>query len=250
MRIRLSLREKNAVPIEADSITPDNLDGKEKEEISKIKIWYGNREVELGSLFDIKVEESSEKEIILEGDLSRVKRIGEGMREGKITIKGDVDMHCGAMMSGGKIVVEGNADSWAGREMSGGELVIEGNAGEYLGSSYRGETIGMKGGRIVVKGNAGDFVGEHMGGGEIIVEGNVGIMAGMGMRGGKIVIKGDAILPGAEMLDGMVIVEGKVLEMLPGFRYEGEEEINGKKMKKYVGDLAVRGIGKGFLFVR
>ena len=79
-----------------------------------------------GDLFDVSVDgtasSADEVKIVLDGDLSRVKLIGSGMKAGEIGANSNVDMHCGAMMSGGKITVKGNADCWAGREMIGGEL--------------------------------------------------------------------------------------------------------------------------------
>ncbi|MDY6965019.1 MAG: formylmethanofuran dehydrogenase subunit C [Halobacteriota archaeon] len=251
-KVTIKPKESFKISIDGYLITPDNFAGKTVGEINSMETWYGNKVVELGSLFDIKVDGSAGPEdttIILEGDFSRVKRIGSGMTAGKVIVNGDVDMHCGAFMTGGSITVKGNADSWAGREMRGGELIIEGNAGDYVGSSYRGEIVGMTGGKIVVKGKVGDYLGEYMSDGEIVVEGNAGILAGVNMTGGKISIEGNADLPGAEMKKGTVIVKGDV-EMLPSFRYEGTESVDSVELKKYTGDLAVRGIGKGTLFVK
>jgi formylmethanofuran dehydrogenase subunit C len=143
--------------------------------------------------------------------------------------------------------VTGNADSWAGREMKGGEIIIEGNAGYYLGAGYRGETCGMRGGKIVVSGNALDFVGEHMCGGEIIVKGDAGILPGLSNNGGKIVIEGNTSRPGSEMAKGTIVV-GKVEEMMPVFKLEGTEVMDGVGYRKYVGDVIVN--GKGVLYVK
>jgi formylmethanofuran dehydrogenase subunit C len=49
----------------------------------------------------------------------RLKRVGEYMDAGKITVLGDIGMHCGNFMSGGTIEIHGNADGWLGREMAG-----------------------------------------------------------------------------------------------------------------------------------
>lgn len=238
------------ISVEAENISPDKFAGKTEKEIQSIEVWMGNHKTTLGELFSVKVEGSgaaADTKIIMEGDFSRVKRIGEGMTAGLIMIKGNVDMHLGSKMSGGKISVVGNVDSWAGREMKGGELVIEGNAGYYLGAGYRGETCGMRGGKIVVCGNALDFVGEHMCGGEIIVKGNAGIMPGVSNNGGKIVIEGNTSRPGSEMAKGTIIVGG-VDEMMPVFKPEGTEAVEGVMYRKYAGDIIVA--GKGVLYVR
>ncbi|MDI6889103.1 MAG: formylmethanofuran dehydrogenase subunit C [Methanocellales archaeon] len=245
MRVTLTPKKDFKVPVEAETIKPDNFAGKNKSEIESIALWHGNKEVKLGSLFDVKVEgvNKEETKIVIEGDASRIKRIGEGMTSGEIMINGNVDMHCGAMMSGGKIIVKGDSDAWAGREMIGGELVVEGNAGNYLGAGYWGAEKGMGGGMIRVHGDAGDYVGGHMGDGEIIVKGSAGLLPGLDMSGGKITIEGNTTLPGGEMKNGMMVIKGKVLEMLPSFRFEGEEIVDSLKLKKFTGDLVRRGSG-------
>ncbi len=238
------------ISVEAENISPDKFAGKSEKDIQSIEVWMGNQKTTLGELFSVKVEgtgAAADTKIVMEGNFSRVKRIGEGMTSGLIMIKGNVDMHLGAKMSGGKITLSGNADSWAGREMKGGELIIEGNAGYYLGAGYRGETCGMRGGKITVMGNALDFLGEHLCGGEIIVKGNAGILPGLSNNGGKIVIGGSTSRPGSEMAKGTIIA-GKVEEMMPVFKQEGTEAIEGITYKKYTGDVIVN--GKGVLYIK
>lgn len=249
----VTLKPKNEIKIsvEAENISPDKFAGKTEKEIQSIEVFMGNQKTTIGELFSVKVEGQgapADTKLVLEGDFSRVKRIGEGMTAGLIMIKGNVDMHVGSKMSGGKITVSGNADSWAGREMKGGELIIEGDAGYYLGSGYRGETCGMRGGKIIVLGSALDFVGEHMCGGEIIVKGNAGILPGLSNNGGKIMIEGGTSRPGSEMAKGTIIINGKVDEMMPVFKPEGTEAVDGVSYRKYTGDVIVN--GKGVLYVK
>ncbi len=238
------------ISVEAENISPDKFAGKSEKDIQSLEAWLGNQKTTLGELFTIKAEGTgavADVKVVMEGNFSRVKRVGEGMTAGLVMIKGNVDMHLGAKMSGGKISVAGNVDSWAGREMKGGELIIEGNAGYYLGAGYRGETCGMRGGKIIVMGSTLDFLGEHMCGGEIIVKGNAGILAGVSNNGGKIVIEGGTSRPGSEMAKGTIIV-GKVDEMMPVFKLEGTEAVDGVYYRKYTGDVIVN--GKGVLYVK
>src|SRR5574341_1577472 len=233
------------ISIEAENISPDKFAGKSEKDIQSLEVWMGNHKTTLGELFSVKVSGSAgapaDTKIIMEGDFSRVKRIGEGMTAGLIMIKGNVDMHLGAKMSGGKISVTGNVDSWEGREMKGGEIVIEGNAGYDLGAGYRGETCGMRGGKITVTGSTLDFAGEHMCGGEIVVKGNAGILAGLSNNGGKIVIEGNTSRPGSEMAKGTIMINGAVDEMMPVFKPEGTEAVDGVVYRKYSGDVIVNG---------
>ncbi|MDD3042250.1 MAG: formylmethanofuran dehydrogenase subunit C, partial [Methanosarcinaceae archaeon] len=200
--VKLSLKEANKIPIEAEYITPDAFAGKTKEEIETLPVWYGNEQHPIGDFFKVELEGSAsaeETKIVIEGDVSRVKRIGQGMTAGEIEINGNVDMHCGSNMAGGKIVINGDADSWLGCEMKGGEIVLNGNATYYVGSGYRGESCGMKGGKITVNGNTKDYLGEHMCGGEIQVKGNVGLLPAISNNGGTITIEGSATMPASEM---------------------------------------------------
>ncbi|MGB2728244.1 MAG: formylmethanofuran dehydrogenase subunit C [Halobacteriota archaeon] len=258
--IRLKLKEEvmsgNArIPVEVDSLTPDKLVGKNEAEIKAVKVWWGNKEENTGELFDVSVEgeagSAEEVKIVMEGDLSRVKHIGDGMKAGEIEAIGDVDMHCGAMMTGGKITVTGNADCWAGREMKGGELIIEGDAGANLCAMYRGEMTGMTGGKVTVGGDAGECVGQYMAGGEILIKGNAELLAGLNMHGGKITIEGDAVMPGADMTSGEIAVKGKVQDMMPSFKFAEATTVEGEEYKKYIGDLAMtEKKAKGVLYVK
>ncbi len=248
--VTIKPKEGFKISVEAENVSPDKLAGKTGKEIQSLEVWIGNQKTTLGDLFSVKVEGSgaaADTKLVMEGDFSRVKRIGEGMSAGLIIIKGNADMHLGAKMSGGKITVSGNVDSWAGREMKGGEIIIEGDAGYYLGAGYRGETCGMRGGKITVLGSALDFLGEHMCGGEIIVKGNAGLLPGLSNNGGKIVIEGSTSRPGSEMAKGTIIV-GAVDEMMPVFKSEGTEVVDGVTYRKYVGDVIVN--GKGVLYVK
>ena len=80
--------------------------------IKKLTVYHGNEEKSLGDFFEItgKSGEIVDLKIIIEGNLYKVKRIGEKMSAGEIVINGDVGMHVGNQMIGGKITVNGNAD--------------------------------------------------------------------------------------------------------------------------------------------
>lgn len=249
--VTLKPREVFRISVEAENISPDKFAGKTVSEIEALEAWIGNTRTTLGKLFNIKVEGGAapqETKIVIDGSIARVKRVGEAMSAGIILINGNVDMHLGAKMSGGAITVKGNVDSWLGREMKGGEILVEGNAGYYVGAGYRGESCGMRGGKITVLGSTLDFLGEHMCGGEINVRGNVGIMPGISNNGGKIVIEGNTTMPGSEMLKGTIIVKGKVEEMVPVFKSEGTEAVEGVTYRKYTGDVVVN--GKGVLYIK
>ena len=88
MRIILTMRpRKNPfIPIEAEGIVPSILmTGAE------ITVWEGNRERRLDEVFEVSVEGEAatveEVEVVLRGDTSRLKRVGQYMGEGRSTVE-------------------------------------------------------------------------------------------------------------------------------------------------------------------
>ena len=146
MQVTLTMkpRAKPFLPIEAEMIIPMNFIGSRE-----LFVWEGNKKRRLEEVFTVRKEGNVNSPeniiVILRGDTSRIKRVGEYMSSGTITIEGDIGMHCGNFMRGGNIVIHGNADGWLGREMRGGSILCHGNAGDYCGSGYRGEKRGMRG---------------------------------------------------------------------------------------------------------
>ncbi|WP_214041412.1 formylmethanofuran dehydrogenase subunit C [Methanoculleus sp.] len=249
MKVTLAMKPaaKSFISIEAESIVPKNfLDG------TDLSVWRGNRELRLDEVFSVLVEgdadRSEDVEVVLSGETFRLKRVGEYMDGGRITILGNIGMHCGNFMSGGIIEVRGNADGWLGREMAGGAIVCRGDAADYCAAGYRGGRKGMTGGTVEVFGSTGDFLAESIAGGTVTVHGNSGDMAGAEMRGGTLVVHGDCRRPGANMKEGSCYVYGTVQGMLPTFRKIGTVQHGGRTLIRFAGDLANR--GKGNLFVK
>ena len=245
MRVTLTMKPRSNpyLPIEAEQIVPENFMGSRD-----VMVYEGNKERSLADVCVIRrdgnVNTPEKVMVILRGDWSRVKRVGEYMSSGSIVIEGDIGMHCGNFMRAGTIEIRGNADAWLGREMRGGSIVCHGRAGDYCGSGYRGEKRGMRGGSIEVMGDVGEFAAEYLTGGTVFVHGSAGCFAGVEMRGGFLCIDGDAVLPAANMLAGECVVKGKVHEMVPTFEFVREEA----GMMVFRGDIANR--GKGRLVVR
>lgn len=254
--IYLNKIRKNSIALEFDNILPELLFDKSLDEIKESIIYRGNKEEPLSKFFDINVkgvcDTSEECTIIVDGDLSRVKRIGFAMGSGKMILNSSVDFHVGACMSGGYILVNGNAESYAGREMTGGTLEIIGSVKEFCGSSYAGEWRGMSGGQIIVHENAGKQLADYMIGGTIHVKGDCDILAGVHMSGGFIQIDGNVTQwLGGQMKKGTIVLNGKIDSMLPTFSSQEiihNPFINGKyffgKYKLYSGDMGVNGKGQ------
>jgi formylmethanofuran dehydrogenase subunit C len=246
--ITITLAKQAQLYLEADLITPDQFAGKSTAEIGAIEISEGKIRYPLASF--AKIEGAAgptpeETRIVLNGDWSRVKRIGQQMSAGEIIINSNVDMYTGGWMKGGKITVNGNADSFTGIAMAGGELTIKGNCQNHVGSAYRGDWRGMTGGVLRVMGNVGNDIGTFMRGGTIIVEGDAFIHVHTHGEGGTIIVKGNVEgRVGGQSVKGDVFVNGKIDYMMPGFKYVDDvtKEVDGVSAvyAHYIGDLGER----------
>ncbi len=217
MSLTLTIKSAPEVPLEADALSPEHLEGMNTAQAAAVAVLYGNRRAQLGDFF--RVEGQGDGELRLVGDCTRVKRIGAAMSRGRIVIEGDVGMHLGTGMSGGVITVNGNAADSVGLEMLGGQIVIMGNAGHLVGSTIRGGSVGIRGGEIIVHGSVGNETGTGMRRGLIAVGGNAGDFTGASMLAGTIVVLGHlGWRSGAGMKRGS-IVSTRPAELLPTFSY-------------------------------
>jgi len=265
MTVYLTMKQVPDIPIEADVITPTEFAGKSADEIGKLQVIQGNTSPELKEFFEIKGdsgETPDETEIVISGDLSKVKMIGKGMNGGKIKVEGDAGMYLGAEMIAGRIHVNGSVDAWAAAEMKGGNIQIEGDAGDCLCAGYRGTPDGMEGGRVYVAGNVGREMASHMRKGFIAVKGSVAELSAARMTGGSIIVKGNiGERAGVEATKGMIFALGRLESLHPTYKFSGisereftgyylkylksrrpdfveEEILSSEKWIKFVGDLA------------
>src|SRR5438270_599116 len=104
--LRLQYVGDTKIPVEAECLTPDELAGKSAGEIAALRVQHGNAALALGEFFRIEGD-AADRDIVIEGDCSRVKWIGAGMTSGRIAIHGNAGMHLGSEMRGGEIVVHG-----------------------------------------------------------------------------------------------------------------------------------------------
>lgn len=248
--------KKFQFPIHAECINPDVFKGKSIAEITSLSVWEGNRKKKLGDLFKIEEVSINTPSITINGDVSKVRRVGQGMETGEIVINGNAGMHLGEKMAGGKITVNGNAGGWAGSSMKKGLIEIHGDASDYLASPYRGSTHGMRGGKIVVDGNVGSDSGCYLRGGVIIVKGTAGPFLGFHIRKGVIYVEKNAgNRLGASMTGGKIVVSGAIDELMPTFtiarvkaKVKIEETFKAQgPFYVFLGDLAEKGNGKLFI---
>ena len=251
--ITLTPLKEFTYPITAENINPDIFGGKTVAEIAELSVYEGNRKEKLGDLFKIEEDPAETPNITINGDVSKVKRIGMGMEKGEIIINGNAGMHLGEKMAGGKIVVNGNASGWAGSAMKGGTIEIHGDASDYLASPYRGTEVGMRGGEIIVDGKVGSDSGCYMKGGLIRIKGGAGPFLGYRMTKGTIYVqKSCKTRVGALMTGGKIIVSGVLEEVMPTFTVDetkAKVKIDDNEKAKgpfyvFAGDTAEHGKGK------
>ena len=199
MSLALTLHTVPSVPLEEEVLSTGRLAGLSAPQAAKLPVVHGNRQADLGDFFKVR-EGSTDGELHLTGDLTRVKRVGMGMTVGRIVVHGSVGMHLGA-------------------EMTGGRIVVKGNAGHMVGSATRGSAVGVRGGEIIIFGNVGNEAGSGMRRGLMAIGGDAGDFTGVNMLAGTIVVLGKlGWRTGAGMARGS-IVSMHVVDLLPTFSY-------------------------------
>jgi formylmethanofuran dehydrogenase subunit C len=218
--LRLRRLETGAIPIETDGITPDRLAALSPSEIAALQVRHGNRNEKLGEFFHVEGD-PSDGEIYIEGDCSRVTRLGAGMTGGALTIDGSAGPYAGAELRNGRIEIHGDAGDWLGAEMRGGRIHLHGSAGNRAGAAYPGSLRGMRGGTILIDGRVGDELGSALRRGLIAVGGDCGDFAGAAMIAGTIVVFGSVgRRPAAGLKRGTVMTFGPPPALLPTFRFD------------------------------
>ena len=219
MALHLSLHTQPDVPVEAEVLIPDRLIGLTPVEVATLPVMHGNTLATVGDFFGV-ADVGARAGVVIEGDLIRFKRIGEGMTQGQLLIRGNVGMHVGAGMRGGELVVAGNAGDWVGAEMKGGRIVITGHAGDLVGGMYRGGRKGMLGGEIIVHGHAGAEIGHGMRRGLIAVGGNSGDYTGAGALAGTIIVLGELGWRAGVGIKRGSIITMRPAQLLPTFNFD------------------------------
>jgi len=224
MQVTLTLKEAPRLPVEAESLTPENVADKDAREIGCLPLLVGSTWETVADWFDVAVDEAASNredasaDLLVKGDLTRFKRLGEEMSAGRMVVEGAVGFHAGARMRGGSLTIHGDAADFLGAHMKGGRIVVHGDAGHYTAASYRGEPHGMKGGTIIVTGSAGQMLGARMRRGLIYVLGDCGDVPGFNMKAGTIIVGGrPGVRVGARMVRGTIVLLGEAQEMLPTF---------------------------------
>ncbi|MEW8049665.1 MAG: formylmethanofuran dehydrogenase subunit C [Candidatus Thiodiazotropha endolucinida] len=223
--LTLKLRNSLSQRLDMSPFSPEHLAGKRADEIARIPLWLGNRQVDTGELFTI--EGKVTERIVIQSESDRLDRIGADMAGGCIRIEGNSGAYLGCGMRNGTIQVSGNVGVAAGCAMQGGRLEITGNAGDFLGGAIAGERQGMRGGTIILKGTAGDRAGDLMRRGTILIGGDCGDYCVSRMVAGTMVVLGQCgAQAGMAMRRGTLILTRQPASMPVTFNDNGQHHLH------------------------
>ena len=186
---KLRLRGAPGLRLDLRGITPTALAGLDAPAIEQLPVGYGKAMAPLAEFFDVRA--GADDALVLEGDLSRVDRIGWQMDGGTLRVEGPAGDQAGGCMRAGELRIRGHAGVLLGCEMAGGSLTVDGDAGDFGASTLPGSMDGMRGGTLVVKGSVGERFGDRMRRGTVVVFGDAGdffasrLVAGTLLLGGR-----------------------------------------------------------------
>ena len=235
-------------------------------DLAKLKVGYGATRVELGELFE--VSGAPNGSLTIEGGGAALDRVGAGLTEGEIIVKGDVGAGLGLRMTGGSISVSGSAGDYAAGELSGGRIAIAGSAGARLGAAGDGAKRGMSGGVVVVGGSVGARAGERLRGGVILIEGDAADGLGTSMIAGSLAALGKVGKnAGRGMKRGTLFISSPE-GLAAGFGDAGEHDLvmlrvlvrrspelkaaigSSTRARRFAGDLTIGGKGEALIIAR
>ncbi|HSB54764.1 MAG TPA: formylmethanofuran dehydrogenase subunit C [Gemmatimonadales bacterium] len=267
----LTLRSRPAQRVDLGPLTTASLAGRSLSDIAGLALPSGNRALKLGEVFEVAGTPGGEIEI--RNSCDQLDRVGAGLTEGRLTVRGDAGAYLGAKLAGGTIVVNGSTGAWTGSGMTSGLIQVTGNAGDFLGGAVPGDHQGMKGGTVVVGGNAGARAGDRMRRGALLIEGNAGDYVASRMVAGTIAVWGTVgAFPGLAMRRGTLLLRQAPTELLPTFNDCGQYPLNfltllarswrglpgkfatlpdgGYQVRRFMGDLANGGRGEVLVWAK
>lgn len=179
-------------PLDLEGVTPERCAALPEHEVAALPITAGGRAASLGDFFAVRGGHSDQ--LVFEGSLARVCRLGAGMAGGRIDVHGDVGDEAGMTMRGGVLRIDGNAGDRLGagvpgaaRGMSGGEILVSGACGVAAGARLR------RG--LIVVGRCGADAARDIVAGTLVVIGPAGAGAGRGSRRGSVIAVGHIDVP-------------------------------------------------------
>ena len=223
--IRLTLKAEPPLRNAADMLVPELVATLSTSEIERLPLMLGNRRSQMAEWF--RVEATADDSVEIVGPCRRIDRIGAGMTQGRISVRGDAGDGLAGALPG---AVGG---------MSGGIVILGGNAGAFVGQRLRR-------GLVVTGGGVGAACGSGMIAGTIVIGGRVGADLGIAMRRGSILALGGAERLGPTFVDCGVhdLVWLRLLRRHVAALGEPGLAERIQSLRRYAGDAAVAGRGE------
>ena len=261
---RFTLKQQPALRVDASALQPGALAALSSADVEKIALPHGKDKLHVGDLFTVQARDE-DKQLTLEGELSRFDRIGCGLGDGELRVRGSVGSYAGAGMSGGRLVIDGDSGDLAACAMRGGWLEVHGHVGDLAASALPGDMDGMRGGTLVVRGNAGARLADRMRRGTVVVFGDAGNFMASRMVAGTLALAGRCGAHAAYgMRRGSIVFAGSAPTLAPTFvpvqssaavfwqllardlaRFGGPfAGLAQRRVARHAGDLAVMGKGE------
>lgn len=155
--LTFTLKSNTTPTIDCRMLTPNALTGLTVTEINQLRLTDA---ILVTDVFDVSGNDASY--IIFNNASPQLNYIGYKMKNGQITVKGDVGDYLGAEMQGGTIVCSGNVGERAADKMRRGIILIDGDTGAYCCSRMIAGTVG-------IYGNAGANLGYALRRGTILL---------------------------------------------------------------------------------
>jgi len=163
-------------------------DYKSIREFLATKISYGNKLIDVSSLF--KITGSNMSKVVIKSAETSMDNIGKGLMNIDMTVHGNVGFSFGSNMISGKLTLHGNCLDYAASGIKGGKIFIYGNTGNYFAGKPNSSNEGILDGFIYIKGNVGHNSIQRMRRGNVIISGNIGDYACAEMISGSVVVMG------------------------------------------------------------
>lgn len=223
--LTLTLSRAPGHPLDCSSLIPEQLLGMSAKALRQHPLLGGPAPIKLGDCFDIEGKPSDHLIIVNKAGVV-LHRLGAGMTNGQLEIRGAAGLALGQGLAGGQILLRGSAGDFVGAGMRKGLIEITGDAGDYCGGAIPGTPFGLKGGLIVVGGNAGRFLGDRQRRGVVAVKGNVGDYAGVRMFSGTLIAFGRCgEVPGLGMRRGSILLINGCERVADSFGSSGRLEL-------------------------
>ena len=221
-QITITLKKKLKYRIDMSFISSIQ-DSKSIKQILSKKIYYGNKPVQVSTIF--KITGSDKSKIVIKSAVNLMDNIGKELRDTEITVFGNVGFSFGSGMHSGVLVLHGNCLDYAASGMKNGKIFIYGNAGNNLGGKPNSCNEGVLDGFIYVKGNVGHNSIQRIRRGNIVIHGNIGDYACEEMISGTVIIMGNIGNSFAEGIKrGTIITKEK--KLTKNYRLANNAEYN------------------------